>query len=448
MLFMRVVNARILDECITMSESFTFSAFNLHPGLLVALPAQCQVPTAVQQQTLPSIIEGQDVLALAPTGSGKTLTFGLGLLQRLTEQQEIAQTTAKHESDLITAPHSRAHMRAIVIVPTRELAAQISAVLDPLARSVSLTLSTLCGGVDVEQQIAEFNERPAQVVIATPGRLLDLLRQKLISLKNVQHLVLDEADRLLEMGFWPDIQALMAAMPALQQQLLFSATLPDELAAQLEELAPHAHRVAVDSQNRVVEGVSQTCYLVNKGSKAQALIALLKESLKNQQVLVFINARDSADAVAKKLNKAGIQARALHGEKDQAERDQALEAFKLGEVKVLVATDLLARGIDVTALPTVVNLDLPPSAPVYVHRVGRTARAGLSGVAVSLVCHGEARALAAIRELTGEALPLQALAGFPVTDQPASEVRSKRPPRDKQANRRDANKRRNKTVKD
>lgn len=428
-----------------MPESLTFRAFNLHPQLLSALPAQFHVPTPVQQQVLPSIIDGQDVLALAPTGSGKTLAFGLGLLQQLLVQPET------DNENTITAPysraHSRAHMRAIVIVPTRELAAQISAVLGPLAQSLSLTLTTLCGGVDVEQQITEFNERPAQVVIATPGRLLDLLRQKLISLQAVRHLVLDEADRLLEMGFWPDIQKLMAAMPALQQQLLFSATLPAGLEEQLAQLAPHAHRFALGSQNSVVEGVSQTCYLVNKGSKAQALITLLKQQLHNQQVLVFINARDSADAVAKKLNKAGIQARALHGEKDQNEREQALQAFKQGEVKVLVATDLLARGIDVTALPVVINLDLPPSAPVYVHRVGRTARAGLSGMAVSLVCHGEAGALAAIRELTGESLPLQALPGFPVTDQPANTERSKRPPRDKQANRRDATKRRNKPVK-
>ncbi|PPL17990.1 DEAD/DEAH box helicase [Oceanisphaera arctica] len=427
-----------------MPESLTFSAFNLHPSLLSALPAQFQVPTPVQQQTLPSIMGGQDVLALAPTGSGKTLAFGLGLLQQLTVQPP----AMGNESTLTTAPYSRAHMRAVVIVPTRELAAQISEVLTPLAQSVSLTLTTLCGGVDLELQVADFNRQPAQIVIATPGRLLDLLRQKLISLKAVQHLVLDEADRLLEMGFWPDIQKLMAAMPALQQQLLFSATLPAELAEQLTQLVPNAHRFAVGSQNSVVEGVSQTCYLVNKGSKAQALIALLKGQLTRQQVLVFINARDSADAVAKKLNKAGIQALALHGEKDQAEREQALLAFKHGDINVLVATDLLARGIDVTALPVVVNLDLPPSAPVYVHRVGRTARAGLTGAAVSLVCHGEASALAAIRELTGEALPLLPLAGFPVTDQPASEARSKRPPRDKQANRRNANKRRNKSVRD
>lgn len=449
---MRVVNTRIFDECIAMSNPASFSDLNLAPRLLAALPAHCQTPTAVQQQTLPSIMLGQDVLAFAPTGSGKTLAFGLGLLQQLSQQPNAQsaimappsfanQYDDAEEQPVFRHSSSRAHMRAVVIVPTRELAAQISEVLTPLAKSVSLNVATLCGGVEVAQQAAAFDQQPAQIVIATPGRLLDLLRQKLISLKGVQHLVLDEADRLLEMGFWPDVQKLMSAMPALQQQLLFSATLPNELEAQIQELAPHAHRFAVGSQNSVVEGVAQTCYLVNKGSKAQALIALLKAQLSAQQVLVFINARDNADSLSKRLNKAGIQALALHGEKDQTERDNALLAFRNGDINVLVATDLLARGIDVTALPIVVNLDLPESAPVYVHRVGRTARAGLSGVAISLVSHGEANALAAIRELTGEALPLQALTGFPVTDQPASEARSKRPPRDKKANRRNMTKR-------
>lgn len=450
-----------------MPKMTSFAELNLPSSLIAALPAHCQVPTAIQQQTLPSIIGGQDVLALAPTGSGKTLAFGLGLLQQLSAQQLVLSKVAaaqqvreferfnndtfdkksfaidsfNEDSPLTPPSFNRAYMQAVIIVPTRELAAQISAVLTPLAASVQLKVETLCGGVDLELQVANFNQQRPQLVVATPGRLLDLLQQKLISLKGVQHLVLDEADRLLEMGFWPDIQKLMSAMSALQQQLLFSATLPCELAEQLQQLSPNAHRFALGNKNSVVEGVTQTCYLVNKGSKAQALIALLKEQLNEQQVLVFINARDSADSLSKRLNKAGIVALALHGEKDQTEREHTLLAFKNGDIKVLVATDVLARGIDVTALPVVVNLDLPESAPVYVHRVGRTARAGLSGLAVSLVSHNEANALAAIRELTGDTLPLQALDGFPVTDQPASETRAKRAPRDKKANRRNMNKR-------
>ncbi len=404
----------------------TFAELKLHPGLLAALPTQYQQPTPVQQQALPLIITGQDVLALAHTGSGKTLAFGLGLLQQLAQQPNQSQ-------------HGE-HIQALIIAPTRELAAQIGAVLAPLASAMSLKLVTVCGGVSLEQQVAALDQESPRLLIATPGRLLDLLKQKLISLSAVHHLVLDEVDRLLEMGFWPDIQRILQALPEQRQNLLFSATLPAELEQQTRQLVPNAVRIDVGRQNSVVADIEQRCYLVNKGSKAQALIALLTHSFKQQQVLVFINARDSADAVAKKLNKAGIEALALHGEKDHAERERALQAFKGGQVKVLVATDLLARGIDVTALPVVINLDLPPSAPVYIHRVGRTARAGLDGLAISLTCHGEADTLAAIRTLTGAELPLLALEGFPVTDQPASHER-KRPPRDKQANRRSAGKR-------
>lgn len=399
-----------------------FTSFKLHPALLAALPEQYQTPTAIQQQALPLIIEGQDVLALAPTGSGKTLAFGLGLLHQL-----------------YSLPTLPTEIRAVIIVPTRELALQISDVLTPLASARSLAITALCGGVEVSEQAKAINEQTPALVIATPGRLLDLIKQRLISLAAVQHLVLDEVDRLLDMGFWPDVQRILQNMPAQRQQLLFSATLSNELATQVTLLAPQATRVSVGEENTLVKGITQQCYLVNKGSKAQALITLLNEQLTQQQVLVFINARDNADALAKRLNKAGIVALALHGEKDQAERAAALQAFKEQKINVLVATDLLARGIDITALPVVINLDLPPSAPVYIHRVGRTARAGLKGVAISLVCHGELPALTAIRELTGVELPLLPLDGFPVTDQPATNER-KRPVRDKKANRRQMNK--------
>jgi superfamily II DNA/RNA helicase len=261
--------------------------------------------------------------------------------------------------------------------------------------------------------------------------------------------VLDEADRLLEMGFWPDVQKLMAFMPKLKQSLLFSATLPealDTLAGKLlvnQPLRVEAHRV-----NSVVGEIEERLYLVNKGSKAKALITLLKQ-YQWPQVLVFISARDDADAVAKRLAKAGMKAASLHGEKDQYVRSQTLADFKANRIEVLVATDLMARGIHVDALPVVINLDLPMSAPVYVHRIGRTARAGEKGLAISLVCHGEMASLTAIRALTARELPLALLADFPVTDKPSEKVSDgatdgkverKRPPRDKQANRRSINK--------
>lgn len=396
----------------------TFNELALDPALLAALPADLHTPTRIQQLAIPAALAGQDLLALAQTGSGKTLAFGLPLLQRLDPASDRVQ--------------------GLVLVPTRELATQVSAALQGGAEALGLRVLTLCGGVAQEQQQAELALGP-QLLVATPGRLRDLLAQRLLGLSNLRALVLDEADRLLEMGFWPDIQWLMNAMPAQRQNLLFSATLPTELESLATGLLTNPVRIEADPLNGLVSEIEERLYLVNKSGKVPALIGLLKEQ-DWPQVLVFISARDDADGVARKLAKAGIAVAALHGDKDQAVREQALADFKAGKVRVLVATDLMARGIHVEALPVVINLDLPASAPVYVHRIGRTARAGRKGLAMSLVCHGEAETLAAIRTLTGRELALAELAGFPVTDQPAS-GEGKRAPRDKQANRRTANKR-------
>ncbi|MFM4830416.1 DEAD/DEAH box helicase [Aeromonas rivipollensis] len=391
----------------------TFNELHLDPALLAALPAELHTPTRIQQLAIPAALKGQDLLALAQTGSGKTLAFGLPLLQRLDSASDRVQ--------------------GLVLVPTRELATQVSAALLGGAEALGLRLLTLCGGVAQEQQQAELAQGP-QLLVATPGRLRDLLAQRLLGLSHLRTLVLDEADRLLEMGFWPDIQWLMNAMPAERQSLLFSATLPPELETLATGLLTNPVRIEATPLNSLVSEIEERLHLVNKSSKVPALISLLKGQ-DWPQVLVFISARDDADAVARKLAKAGIAVAALHGEKDQVVREQALADFKAGRVRVLVATDLMARGIHVEALPVVINLDLPANAPVYVHRIGRTARAGRKGLALSLVCHGEAETLAAIRTLTGRELPLAELEGFPVTDQPAS-GEGKRAPRDKQANRR------------
>ena len=391
----------------------TFNELHLDPALLAALPAELHTPTRIQQLAIPAALKGQDLLALAQTGSGKTLAFGLPLLQRLDSASDRVQ--------------------GLVLVPTRELATQVSTALLGGAEALGLRLLTLCGGVAQEQQQAELAQGP-QLLVATPGRLRDLLAQRLLGLSHLRTLVLDEADRLLEMGFWPDIQWLMNAMPTERQNLLFSATLPTELETLATGLLTNPVRIEATPLNSLVSEIEERLHLVNKSSKVPALISLLKAQ-DWSQVLVFISARDDADAVARKLAKAGIAVAALHGEKDQVVREQALADFKAGKVRVLVATDLMARGIHVEALPVVINLDLPANAPVYVHRIGRTARAGQKGLALSLVCHGEAETLAAIRTLTGRELPLAELEGFPVTDQPAS-GEGKRAPRDKQANRR------------
>ncbi len=391
----------------------TFNELHLDPALLAALPVGLHTPTRIQQLAIPAALARQDLLALARTGSGKTLAFGLPLLQGLDAASDRVQ--------------------GLVLVPTRELASQVSAALQGVAEALGLRLLTLCGGVAQEQQQAELALGP-QLLVATPGRLRDLLALRLLGLGKLRTLVLDEADRLLEMGFWPDIQWLMNAMPTERQTLLFSATLSPELEVLATGLLNAPVRVEADPRNSVADDIEERLHLVNKSSKVPALISLLKGQAWSQ-VLVFISARDDADAVARKLAKAGIAVAALHGEKDQGAREQALADFKGGKVRVLVATDLMARGIHVEALPVVINLDLPANAPVYVHRIGRTARAGQQGLALSLVCHGEAETLAAIRTLTGRALPLEELEGFPVTDKPAS-GEGKRAPRDKQANRR------------
>lgn len=401
----------------------TFSDFNLSSAITDAVSAQFPAPTEIQKLAVPAVLAGKDLLALAQTGSGKTLAFGMPMLQAIDCSSKIVQS--------------------VIVVPTRELAIQVSSNLNAIAAKIGVRIVTLCGGVDQAEQLSELDKTP-QVVVATPGRLLDFLNQEVVVLSGVKQLILDEADRLLDMGFWPDLQKILGFFPSQYQTVCFSATMPDNLQTVLSTLLNDPKRIEAQAVNTVVKTIDEHLYLVNKGSKAQALIAQIKAN-DWQQVLVFISARDNADALAKKVAKAGISVAALHGDKDQSTREQTLEQFKLNQVQVLIATDILARGIHIEALPVVVNFDLPLSAPVYVHRVGRTARAGQSGIAISLVCHGEATALKAIRDLTGRELPLDELEDFPVTDKPALEnddtSMPKRAKRDKQANRRSAKKR-------
>ncbi len=403
------------------ANSMIFSDFNLSSAITDAVSAQFQTPTEIQKLAVPAVLTGKDLLALAQTGSGKTLAFGLPILQ---------------DTDC-----SSEQIQSVIVVPTRELAIQVSANLQVIASKIGARVAILCGGVDQAVQLNELDKAP-QVIVATPGRLLDFLNQEIVVLSGVKQLVLDEADRLLDMGFWPDLQKILGFFPSQYQTVCFSATMPDNLQAVLASLLNEPTKIEAQAANTVVEAIDERLYLVNKGSKAQALIAQIKAH-DWQQVLVFISARDSADALAKKVAKAGIKVAALHGDKDQTTREKTLAQFKTNEVQVLIATDILARGIHIEALPVVMNFDLPPSAPVYVHRVGRTARAGQSGIAISLVCHGESNTLEAIRELTGRGLNLSELEGFPVTDKPACENDAdapKRARRDKQANRRSAQK--------
>lgn len=399
-----------------------FSELNLCTEILSNLPHNLFAATEIQKLAIPAVLAGKDLLALAQTGSGKTYAFGLPMVQTL-----------------INNNHSE--IEGLVIVPTRELAQQVATAISLLSGSIAVTV--LCGGIDKTAQISALQQAQSlnkpQLVVATPGRLLDLLQQQSLSLSAVKQLVLDEADRLMDMGFWPDVERILSFVPLSRQTLLFSATLAAELNDKAVNLLRQPVKVSAQAANSVVNDIKESLYLVNKGDKARALIALV---LANQwsQVLVFINAKDDADKLTKRLVKAGINASALHGDKEHQQREQTLSDFKAGELQVLVTTDLLSRGIHIDALPVVINLELPTSAPVYVHRIGRTARAGANGIAISLVCHGESDSLAAIEALTQRKFMLEALTGFEVTDKPSSGA-SKRAPRDKKANRRSQNKR-------
>ncbi|EJB8451618.1 TPA: DEAD/DEAH box helicase [Vibrio parahaemolyticus] len=388
-----------------------FSTLSLSSELIHALPKDFKKPTDIQALAIPELLAGQDLLALANTGSGKTLAYGLPLLEKLSVNPE---------------------QKALILVPTRELAMQVSEAINQVGQALDLNTVCLCGGVDKEQQQQALATNP-HILVATTGRLVDLANNGL-DLSKVHYLVLDEADRLLDMGFWPDVQNIAMQTSNQRQTAMFSATFSDELKGKAKLLMQAPKQVAAHQENSTNQDIVETLYLVNKGSKTKALIELIQKNAWTQ-ALVFIGAKENADGLAKKLNKAGISTNALHGDKSQAEREEVLAQFKSGQMQVLIATDLLARGIHIEQLPVVINFELPMHAETYVHRVGRTARAGEQGVSMSLVCHGEMDALNAIRHLTQRALPVQDLVGFPVTDKPST-GESKRAPRDKKANRR------------
>ncbi|WJG24247.1 DEAD/DEAH box helicase [Vibrio furnissii] len=392
-----------------------FSTLSLSSELIHALPKDVKQPTDIQALAIPELLAGKDVLALANTGSGKTFAYALPLLDKL---------------------HANPQQKALILVPTRELAIQVSEAINQVGQALELNAVCLCGGVDKAQQQQALEKNP-HIFVATTGRLVDLVNHGL-DLSHIHTLILDEADRLLDMGFWPDVQNIAMQTANQRQTAMFSATFSEALKEKAKQLMHAPKQVAAHQENSTNQDITETLFLVNKGSKTKALIELIQQNAWTR-VLVFIGAKENADGLAKKLNKAGVSTTALHGNKSQDEREEALAQFKSGQVNVLIATDLLARGIHIEQLPVVINFELPMHAETYVHRVGRTARAGEQGVAMSLVCHGEMDALNAIRHLTQRALPVQDLAGFPVTDKPST-GESKRAPRDKKANRRTNNK--------
>ncbi|WP_139855364.1 DEAD/DEAH box helicase [Aequorivita sinensis] len=377
----------------------TFKSLGLSDALLKAISKKgYETPSAIQQKAIPLILERKDVLASAQTGSGKTAGFALPLLQILQNQPTL---------------HKRP-VRALILTPTRELAAQVQQEFKDYSEFTDLRSTVIFGGVGANPQINALRNG-VDVLVATPGRLLDLHNQRAVSLSKVEVLVLDEADRMLDMGFARDIKKILALLPSKRQNLLFSATFSKEIKKLANEFLHQPVLVEATPENTTVEKIDQTVYRVDKNLKTDLIIKLISEG-NWQQVLVFTRTKHGANRLSEKLEKAKITSAAIHGNKSQGARTRALAGFKEGKVRVLVATDIAARGLDIPLLPHVINYELPNVSEDYVHRIGRTGRAGASGEALSLVSLDEVGYLKDIEKLIGERLQAKTLPDFEPTE--------------------------------
>jgi len=355
-------------------------------------------PTPIQAQAIPVVLAGEDLLGAAQTGTGKTAGFTLPLLQILSAKATASHSPARHP------------VRALIVTPTRELAAQVEESVRTYGKYIALKSITIYGGVGMQAQIDALR-RGVDILVATPGRLLDHVQQKTVDLRQVEILVLDEADRMLDMGFIHDIRRILALLPAKRQNLLFSATFPEEIRKLAASFMREPVTVEVARRNTPAELVSQVAHPVD-GARKRELLAHLVKTHDWKQVLVFCRTKHGANRLAQQLSRDGIHADAIHGNKSQNARERALDEFKEGKVRVLVATDIAARGLDIEALPHVVNYDLPHVAEDYVHRIGRTGRAGTEGEAVSFVSAEERPLLAAIERLMNRKVESRVVAGF------------------------------------
>jgi ATP-dependent RNA helicase RhlE len=377
----------------------SFESLGLAPELLRAVADRGYTqPTPIQEQAIPVVLQGRDVMGAAQTGTGKTAGFTLPLLQRLIHHQNVSVSPARHP------------VRALFLTPTRELAVQVYESVREYGKHLSLRAAVVYGGVATEPQTAELR-RGVELLVATPGRLLDHVEQKSVAFNQVEVLVLDEADRMLDMGFLPDIKRIIELLPKRRQNLLFSATFPDEIRRLCSGLLTDPVVLQVAARNAAAETVTHLAHPVATENK-RALLAYLIRSKDLSQVLVFVATKQGAGRLARQLQRDGLSAESIHGDKTQQQREEALEGFKSGAIRVLVATDVAARGLDIEDLPHVVNFELPHNPEDYVHRIGRTGRAGKSGDAISLVCPAENERLLRIERLIKRDIPRQAVAGF------------------------------------
>jgi ATP-dependent RNA helicase RhlE len=398
----------------------SFAELGLCPELLRALADEgYEKPTPIQAQAIPVVVSGRDLLGAAQTGTGKTAAFTLPILNRLASQPRDAATTAR------AAPP-----KVLVLVPTRELAAQVGDSVRTYGRHLpAIKTAIIFGGVGINPQIDQLR-RGVDVIVATPGRLLDHLQQRTVNLSGIQMLVLDEADRMLDMGFIRDIRRVIQALPAKRQNLLFSATFNPEIRGLAEGLLHDPASVDVAPRNTAAETVAQRVHPVDKGRKT-ALIAHLVKQGDWKQVLIFTRTKHGANRLAEQLVREGILSDAIHGNKSQNARTRALADFKAGKIRVLVATDIAARGIDIDQLPHVINHELPNVPEDYVHRIGRTGRAGAEGEAISLVSGDEKTFLKDIERLLRRSIPASPVPGYEPGSQPTAEERAaaaSRPP--------------------
>jgi len=378
-----------------------FEQFQFHPQIHAGIvSAGYSIPTPIQSQTIPPILQGRDVLGLAQTGTGKTAAFVLPILQRL-----------------MKGP--RGKLRALIVSPTRELAEQTHVAISQLGRKTGLRSLTLYGGVSTQPQIRGLRAG-AEIAVACPGRLLDLYGQKLVSLANIEVVVLDEADHMFDMGFLPDIRRIMAAVPADRQTLLFSATMPAEIRGLANDFLTNPVNVEVGI-SRPVETVSHAMYPIDQTRKTDILLELLRET-GNGQVLVFTRTKHRAKRLAEQLCKNGLSATSLQGNLSQNRRQEAMDQFRSGRVQIMVATDIAARGIDVSKISHVINFDMPDTAEAYTHRTGRTGRMERLGTALSLVTFEDMSMVRTIERLLNAPLERRNMPGFEVSTQPVATV--------------------------